>query len=587
MPFQYTPNRNPYVGSITDLMGRGRDAEAQALITAANAQAQAAQASGQAGGGAVQSIGNTIAAIPGQLQAQEDRARVVEQQDRADRARALRADILSPTPAHTIGPVMPDGTKLSPTTPGAAVEGPGSMAGDWDVASGRELPNRYRTTDANGSDIFDLEQIIATFAAAGLDPPDMSPYVAINQGITARFDQSLQQARGIARSLLGGPSGAWAQRLSTALSLFEDNKLLPARLLSSMRTRLQQIGTLPAAEQEAELGQLLHQLTGDTAPETKFVPEGSVGVTPIPGGGFKATTVTAPGGRPVGKPTAQSLNGKPVNVWWGLDGVPRDRHGTELIGDIQPASAAERLPTLGSLGNLAVLALDARAEALGRPLTTAEKHDVMQGVLDRNREGDPVLLPGEFSAEKLERIDDLMRSLRTDPTYRGMEEINGAWQALQASYAVSTTGGSGPSDIAMINSFQRMIDPGVSVREGDVDLLRAASGLVEQMNPRFVAGQMFSGERIPEPQRERMMALGRSIFAARLKDYQSKTENRFKRLATGAGVPFDLISGGFEPLPSADELTAADMSWEDFLQLPSADQSTDWHAPLLRQGGGR
>jgi hypothetical protein len=60
MPFQYTPYRNQYVGSITDLMGRGRDAEAQALITAANAQAQAAQVSGQAWGGAVQGIGDIV-----------------------------------------------------------------------------------------------------------------------------------------------------------------------------------------------------------------------------------------------------------------------------------------------------------------------------------------------------------------------------------------------------------------------------------------------------------------------------------------------------------------------------------------------
>jgi hypothetical protein len=61
MPFQYTPYQNQYVGSIADLMGRGRDAEAQALITAANAQAQAAQISGQAWGGALQGIGNTVA----------------------------------------------------------------------------------------------------------------------------------------------------------------------------------------------------------------------------------------------------------------------------------------------------------------------------------------------------------------------------------------------------------------------------------------------------------------------------------------------------------------------------------------------
>ena len=76
---------------MTDLMGRGRDAEAQALITAANAQAQAAQASGQAWGGAVQGIGNTIAAIPGQMQAQQDRELALE--DRDLEREATQADI--------------------------------------------------------------------------------------------------------------------------------------------------------------------------------------------------------------------------------------------------------------------------------------------------------------------------------------------------------------------------------------------------------------------------------------------------------------------------------------------------------------
>ena len=80
-PFRYTPNQNRYVGSIADLMGRGNEAEARALIASANAQAQAAQASGQAWGGAVQGIGNTIAAIPGQIQAGKDRELALE--DRA------------------------------------------------------------------------------------------------------------------------------------------------------------------------------------------------------------------------------------------------------------------------------------------------------------------------------------------------------------------------------------------------------------------------------------------------------------------------------------------------------------------------
>jgi hypothetical protein len=94
MPFQYRPHQNRYVGSITDLMGRGRDAEAQALITAANAQAQAAQVSGQAWGGAIQSIGNTVAAIPGQLQAQQDRARTLKAEEAATALTQARTDTL-------------------------------------------------------------------------------------------------------------------------------------------------------------------------------------------------------------------------------------------------------------------------------------------------------------------------------------------------------------------------------------------------------------------------------------------------------------------------------------------------------------
>ena len=309
-PFRYTPNQNRYVGSIADLMGRGNEAEARALIASANAQAQAAQASGQAWGGAVQGIGNTIAAIPGQMQAAEDRARVMEERERADQSRAMRADIFNTAPGHTIGPTIDDGTPLSPPPPGpmdgmpgfgraeinppgmsgfgtaSIVDGPGAAsealnpaAGDvqgGDVAEGLELPNRYRTTDANGSDIFDLEQIIAAFASAGLDAPDMSPYLAINQEISSRFDQSLANARGVARTLLEGPEGAWEQGLRTSLGVYEANGLLPAPMLASMRTQLEDIASLPPEEKEARLGQLLHQLTGDASPEPVIARPGSM-----------------------------------------------------------------------------------------------------------------------------------------------------------------------------------------------------------------------------------------------------------------------------------------------------------------------
>jgi hypothetical protein len=150
----------------------------------------------------------------------------------------------------------------------------------------------YRTEDANGSNIFDLEQIIAAFASAGLDPPDMSPYIAINQEITGRFDQSLLNARGVARTLLEGPSGAWEQGLLTSLGVYEANGLLPAAMLSSMRAQLEDIASLPTAEKEARLGQLLHQLTGEAAPEPVIARPGSMMLErEYPGGPETITTL--------------------------------------------------------------------------------------------------------------------------------------------------------------------------------------------------------------------------------------------------------------------------------------------------------
>jgi hypothetical protein len=127
MPFQYTPHRNQYVGSITDLMGRGRDAEAQALITAANAQAQAAQISGQAWGGAVQSIGDVVAkgitnwnSPEARQQRELDEARKVYDEG----ARQVREVEESRYVGPSIGPSIFPGTPSSETAVPFSGEGP-------------------------------------------------------------------------------------------------------------------------------------------------------------------------------------------------------------------------------------------------------------------------------------------------------------------------------------------------------------------------------------------------------------------------------------------------------------------------------
>jgi hypothetical protein len=78
MPFQYEHYRNPFVSTIGDLLIRRGDIEAQRAQTIANAQAQAAQQSGAAWANAIGTIGQTVAAIPGQIQAAKAQAQQSE-----------------------------------------------------------------------------------------------------------------------------------------------------------------------------------------------------------------------------------------------------------------------------------------------------------------------------------------------------------------------------------------------------------------------------------------------------------------------------------------------------------------------------
>jgi len=536
MPFRYTPNQNRYVGSIADLMGRGNDAEAQALITSANAQAQAAQASGQAWGGAVQGIGNTIAAIPGQMQAAEDRDRVMEQRERADRTRAMDAEIFNP--ASMTGPTMADGT---PTTPGVPEEGPGSMAGD--VAYGRELNNPYKTKNANGSSVFDRGKIIETYVAAGLDPPNLAAFDAFNESVTRNYDEYLQQSRIMAADLLKEPPETWSTGALTILDVLEDNGIFTPENVNAARRQLKAAEGLEGQAKIDAVGQLIYRYSGQETPETKFVNEDAVAVTVDPVTGKNVyDRVTPLSQRPQGKPDVVSIDGRSGWAWWDANGIPRTRSGEEITGDVQPASAIEQQAAAGSLGDLVQQALLIKETELGRPLEPQEHYDVAQAIADRNRATDTP--PGQLSFPQMEAAMELSERLRGDPFYKGMTEINGGWQSLKASYGFQHTG---LSDIAMINSFQRMIDPGATVREGDVALIQAALSLFNRLNAETIINGLKTGNVLPAPDRNQMMELGRAIYDARLEDYQGRTGDRFESLAAQVGVPFEMVSSGFAP----------------------------------------
>jgi hypothetical protein len=469
----------------------------------------------------------------------------MEQREREDQSRAMTAEIFNP--AHTIGPVIPEGTYrgMPPTTPGAAVEGPNAMAGDFpaeNIATGLELPNRYKTKNANGSSIFDRGKIIETFVAAGLDPPNMTAFDAFNDSVTANYDQYLQQARSIAAGLLEEPPEVWAAGALTVLEVFEDNGIFTQERANAARREIKRAEGLEEQAGFDAMGKLLYRFSGQETPETKFVDPDAVAVTEDYRGQPVYTQVVPPSERPQGQPDVVSIDGRSGWAWWDANGIPRTRSGEEITGDVQPASAIEQQAAAGSLGDLAQQALLIEETRLGRALTPQEHYDVAQAVADRNRATDTP--PGQLSLPQMEMAMSLSTNLRGDPFYKGMVEINGGWQSLKASYAFQHTG---LSDIAMINSFQRMIDPGATVREGDVALIQSALSLLNRLRTETVINRLETGNVLPDPDRNQMMELGRAIYDARLEDYQGRTGDRFESLAAQVGVPFEMVSSGFAP----------------------------------------
>lgn len=108
-----------------------------------------------------------------------------------------------------------------------------------------------------------------------------------------------------------------------------------------------------------------------------------------------------------------------------------------------------------------------------------------------------------------------------------------AYGALQSAYSGKDEPGNA-ADIAAINSLQRMIDPGVSVREGDVSLLQNLAGvpdaLVTAAN-RVVKG----GSRFTPEERRQIVSLANQLMTA-ANEQQADRNVRFQGIAEAADL---------------------------------------------------
>lgn len=118
--------------------------------------------------------------------------------------------------------------------------------------------------------------------------------------------------------------------------------------------------------------------------------------------------------------------------------------------------------------------------------------------------------------------------------------IKNAFDSYQSNEIISTSldEENGFGDIAAINAFQRMVDPGVSVREGDITVLQTAIPRLRRLG--LTVSNLVDGDRLTPEARQEVRTLALKIAKTRAKLGETSIED-LRMTATDAGINPDRV----------------------------------------------
>ncbi|MDA1258671.1 MAG: hypothetical protein O3C10_12670 [Chloroflexi bacterium] len=191
-----------------------------------------------------------------------------------------------------------------------------------------------------------------------------------------------------------------------------------------------------------------------------------------------------------------------------------------------------------------------RARAVDTATATAANRSVMQAqgaqrIAAANARlkiaQDEAASGGTLTRRQTAAMFQLATQVKSHPEYMDMLDINTGWQGVQ----VGLRQKNGFGDITAINAFQRMVDPGATVRSEDVVLLQTAAGLIDRILSDYPIDKLRTGDKLPDKVRDRMRVVAKELYERRAGNYNSGTGAQFRRQADAAGVPFDLVGMDF------------------------------------------
>jgi len=131
----------------------------------------------------------------------------------------------------------------------------------------------------------------------------------------------------------------------------------------------------------------------------------------------------------------------------------------------------------------------------------------------------------QLTPEQKSELNRISDDLRQEPLYRDMVDVQSAYQAVK----VGASFDNGAGDLAMINGYQKMIDPGVSVRQEEFKTVEEAQGWIQRVLN--IPGKVLDGARMTPVARDKMEEVADKLFEVKVNNFNATKGQTYKERA--------------------------------------------------------
>lgn len=136
----------------------------------------------------------------------------------------------------------------------------------------------------------------------------------------------------------------------------------------------------------------------------------------------------------------------------------------------------------------------------------------------------------------------LRSDFRSEPVYKAHQEMQSAYSQIKAGLTAGTPVG----DLAAATKIMKLLDPGSVVRESELGMAMAATGLLDRLEN--YATNVVSGNKLNDKQRKEFQALSDALYGESVKQYTSKA-GEYAEIAERNGLRKNDVVGNLPTVP--------------------------------------